>query len=153
MDLVAVTPVFNLYDSRWPIRTVPPAGPPAKFVFAEEGRRMGVAINSLVSHGCIVSGGRVAGSVLSPGVRVNSFCDIEGSILLPYVNVGRRSRIRRAIVNEGVQIPENSEIGFDHDADLRAGYLVTGSGIVVVHAAAEANPAPFEEDSAVAASA
>jgi len=153
MDLVAVTPIFNLYDNRWPIRSVPPAGPPAKFVFAEEGRRMGVAINSLVSHGCIVSGGRVAGSVLSPGVRVNSFCEIEGSILLPNVNVGRRSRIRRAIINEGVRVAENSEIGFNHDADRRAGYLVTGSGIVVVHAANETSPAPCEENSAVGASA
>jgi glucose-1-phosphate adenylyltransferase len=133
MDLVAVTPAFNLYDSEWPIRSVPPAGPPAKFVFADEGRRMGVAIDSLVSHGCIISGGRVNGCVLSPGVRVNSFCDIEDSILLPDVIVGRRSRIRRAIIDQGVQLAENSEIGFDHDADRRAGHLVTGGGIVVVH--------------------
>jgi glucose-1-phosphate adenylyltransferase len=140
MDLVAVTPVFNLYDSQWPIRSVPPAGPPAKFVFAEEGRRMGVAIDSLVSHGCIISGGRVASSVLSPGVRVNSFCDIAGSILLPNVSVDSRSRIRRAIIDQGVQLPENSVIGFDHDADRRAGYLVTDSGIVVVHEAPVAKP-------------
>jgi len=133
MDLVAVTPAFNLYDSHWPIRSVPPAGPPAKFVFGEKGRRMGIAIDSLVSHGCIISGGRVIGSVLSPGVRVNSFCDIEDSILLPNVSVGRRSRIRRAIIDQGVQIPENSDIGLDPDADRRAGYLVTETGIVVVH--------------------
>jgi glucose-1-phosphate adenylyltransferase len=133
MDLVAVTPALNLYDSDWPIRSVPPAGPPAKFVFADEGCRMGVAIDSLVSHGCIISGGRVMNSVLSPGVRVNSFCDIEGSILMHNVSVGRGSRIRRAIVDQGMQVPENVEIGFDHNADRRAGYTVTASGIVVVY--------------------
>ena len=140
MDLVSVNPVFNLYDSQWPIRTVPPMGPPAKFVFAEEGRRMGVALNSLVSHGCIISGGRVAGSVLSPGVRINSFCEIDSSVLLPNVNVGRHSRIRRAIVDQSVQLPENSEIGFEPEADRAAGYAVTDAGIVVVHRAPMAMP-------------
>ncbi len=141
MDLVAVTPAFNLYDRQWPIRSVPPQGPPAKFVFADEGRRTGVAIDSLVSHACIISGGRVNRSVLSPGVRVNSFCDIADSILLHNVTVGRRSRIRRAIIDQDVQLPENSEIGIDHDADRRAGHLVTASGIVVVHDARAAKPA------------
>jgi glucose-1-phosphate adenylyltransferase len=146
IDLVSVTPVFNLYDSQWPIRTVPPSGPPAKFVFAEEGRRMGIALNALVSHGCIVSGGRVAGSVLSPGVRVNSFCEIESSILLPGVNVGRRSRIRRSIIDQGVQIPENSEIGFDLAADRAAGHVITDSGVVVVSRVEANTAAPSVEN-------
>ena len=79
MDLVDVVPEFNLYDQRWPIRTKVTQQPPAKFVFAQEGRRMGVAVDSIVSAGCIVSGGRVLHSVLSPGVRVNSYCEVEYS--------------------------------------------------------------------------
>jgi glucose-1-phosphate adenylyltransferase len=132
IDLVSVTPEFNLYDARWPIRTLLVQQPPAKFVFAQEGRRMGVAIDSIVSAGCIVSGGRVSGSVLSPGVRVNSYCEIESCILMPNVEVGRYSRIQRAIVDGDVKIPESSVIGFDREQDLANGYLVTDGGIVVV---------------------
>jgi len=131
MDLVNVTPEFNLYDQRWPIRTRQ-TQPPAKFVFAQEGRRMGVAIDSIVSAGCIVSGGRVLHSVLSPGVRVNSYCEVEYSILMPGVEIGRYSRIRRAIIDHGVIIAESSTIGFDHEADRARGYTITDSGIVVV---------------------
>jgi glucose-1-phosphate adenylyltransferase len=151
MDLVSVNPVFNLYDHQWPIRTVPPVGPPAKFVFAEEGRRMGVALDSLISRGCIISGGRVLNSVLSPGVRINSFCEIESCILLQDVNVGRHSRIRRAIVDQGVQLPENTEIGFDLNADRTEGRLVTESGIVVVSDAPTAKPVRSVEMSHTAA--
>jgi glucose-1-phosphate adenylyltransferase len=132
MDLVAVTPEFNLYDERWPIRTHLVQQPPAKFVFAQEGRRMGVAIDSIVSPGCIVSGGRVIHSVLSPGVRVNSYCEVEGSILLTKSQIGRYSRIQRAIIDERVNVPESSVIGFDADADRAAGYHVTECGVVVV---------------------
>jgi glucose-1-phosphate adenylyltransferase len=132
MDLVAVTPEFNLYDKRWPIRTRLLQGPPAKFVFAQEGRRMGVAIDSIVSPGCIISGGRVIRSVLSPGVRVNSYCEIENSLLMPNVEIGRYSRIRRAIIDSGVIVPESTVIGMDSDEDRARGYLVTDSGIVVV---------------------
>ena len=132
MDLVDVVPVFNLYDHRWPIRTKVTQQPPAKFVFAQEGRRMGVAVDSVVSSGCIVSGGRVMHSVLSPGVRVNSYCEVEYSILMPNAEVGRYSRIRRAIINTGVKLPESSIIGFDADADRAQGYTVTDTGIVVV---------------------
>jgi len=132
MDLVAVVPEFNLYDQRWPIRTKVTQQPPAKFVFAQEGRRMGVAVDSIVSAGCIVSGGRVMHSVLSPGVRVNSYCEIEYSILMPGVDVGRCSRIRRSILNTGVKVPENSAIGFDPEADRAKGYTLTETGIVVV---------------------
>jgi glucose-1-phosphate adenylyltransferase len=132
MDLVDVVPEFNLYDQRWPIRTKATQQPPAKFVFAQEGRRMGLAVDSVVSAGCIVSGGRVLHSVLSPGVRVNSYCEVEYSILMPGVEVGRYSRVRRAIVNTGVKLPESSVVGFDLDADRRKGYHVTEGGIVVV---------------------
>jgi len=132
MDLVDVTPVFNLYDHRWPIRTRATQQPPAKFVFAEEGRRMGVAVDSVVSAGCIISGGRVLHSVLSPGVRVNSFCEVEHSILMPEVEIGRNSRVRNAIINTGVKLPEESVVGLDLEADRAKGYTVTDGGITVV---------------------
>ncbi|HUB80716.1 MAG TPA: glucose-1-phosphate adenylyltransferase [Bryobacteraceae bacterium] len=132
MDLVDVVPEFNLYDQSWPIRTKVTQQPPAKFVFAQEGRRMGVAVDSVVSAGCIISGGRILHSVLSPGVRVNSYCEVEYSILMPQSEIGRRSRIRRAIVNTGVKVPEDAVIGFDLEADRAQGYHITESGIVVV---------------------
>jgi len=132
MDLVDVTPQLNLYDHRWPIRTRVLQHPPAKFVFAQEGRRMGVAIDSIVSAGSIISGGRVLRSVLSPGVRVHSYCEVEYSILMPNVQIGRFSRIRRAIIDTNVTIPESSIIGFDADDDRRQGYHITDGGIVVV---------------------
>jgi glucose-1-phosphate adenylyltransferase len=132
MDLVSVTPEFNLYDDHWPIRTKATQQPPAKFVFAQKGRRMGLALDSIVSAGCIVSGGRVLHSVLSPGVRVNSYCEVEYSILMPGVQIGRYSRVRRAIVNTGVKIPELHSVGFDADADRASGYTVTEGGVTVV---------------------
>jgi glucose-1-phosphate adenylyltransferase len=132
MDLVSVVPEFNLYDTRWPIRTNVTQNPPAKFVFAQEGRRMGVAVDSVVSSGTIVSGGRVLHSILSPGARVNSYCEVEYSILMPGVEIGRYSRIRRAIINTGVKIPDSTVIGFDQEADRARGYTVTEGGIVVV---------------------
>ena len=132
MDLVAITPEFNLYDRRWPVRTHVPQYPPAKFVFAQEGRRMGVAMDSIVAPGCIVSGGRVTRSVLSYGVRVNSYCEVEDCILLPNCNIGRYSRLRGAIVETGAIVPEASVIGYDRDEDLAKGYFISDSGVVVV---------------------
>jgi len=132
MDLVSVVPEFNLYDARWPIRTRLVQAPPAKFVFAQEGRRMGVALDSIVSAGVIVSGGRIVRSVLSPGVRVNSYCEIDSSILLSNVHVGRYSRIQRAIIDTDVVLPEGTILGENPDADRARGYHVTDSGIVVV---------------------
>jgi len=137
MDLVSVTPEFNLYDSRWPIRTHMPQQPPAKFVFAQEGRRMGAAIDSIVSPGCIVSGGRVIRSVLSPAVRVNSYSDVENSILLAGVHVGRYSRIRNAIVDAGVRLPEGMEIGLDEKSDRERGITISEGGIRVISQAVE----------------
>jgi glucose-1-phosphate adenylyltransferase len=130
MDLVSVSPVFNLYDSDWPIRTHQRQYPPAKFVFAEAGRT-GTAVDSLVASGCIVSGGMVKNSVLSPDVRVNSYSDVDASILFSHVNVGRHCRIQRAIIDRDVHIPEGTSIGYDVEAD-RQRYFVTESGITVV---------------------
>jgi glucose-1-phosphate adenylyltransferase len=129
-DLVSVSPVFNLYDEEWPIRTHQRQYPPAKFVFAESGRT-GEALDSLVSQGCIISGGQVKTCVLSPDVRVNSYSEVDSSILFSHVNVGRHCRIRRAILDRDVHIPEGTTIGFDAEAD-RQRYFVTESGITVV---------------------
>lgn len=130
MDVVSVSPIFNLYDKEWPIRTHQRQYPPAKFVFAEVGR-MGTALDSIVSNGCIVSGGMVKNSVLSPDVRVNSYSEVDQSILFSHVSVGRRCHIRRAILDRDVHIPEGTMIGFDPEAD-RQRYFVTESGITVV---------------------
>jgi glucose-1-phosphate adenylyltransferase len=131
MDLCRVNPEFNLYDPEWPLRTYQVQAPPAKFVFADEGRRCGQALDSVISAGCIVSGSRIAGSVLCPNVRVHSFCEIEQSILMPGVRVGRHARIRRAIIDRDVFVPRGARIGYDLAED-RKRYTVTESGIVVV---------------------
>ena len=130
MDIVSVSPVFNLYDSDWPIRTDQRQYPPAKFVFAEEGRT-GAAVDSIVSAGCIISGGMVKNSVLSPDVRVNSYSEVDNCILFSHVNIGRKCRVRRAIIDRHVHIPEGTIIGYDTEAD-RQRYFVTDSGITVV---------------------
>jgi glucose-1-phosphate adenylyltransferase len=132
MDLVSVNPEFNLYDKQWPIRTRLLQRPPAKFVFAHEGRRMGVALDSIVSAGCIISGGRVVHSVLSPGVRVNSYCEVEHSILLSDCEIGRYSRLRNAIIPPGLLVPENTLIGYDPEQDRARGYTITENGVVAV---------------------
>ena len=131
MDLCHVNPEFNLYDPEWPLRTYQPQAPPAKFVFAEEGRRCGQALDSVISAGCIVSGSRVSGSVLCPNVRVHSFCTIENSILMPGVRVGRHARIRNTIVDRDVLIPRGALIGFNAEEDRRR-HTVTEGGVVVV---------------------
>lgn len=132
MDLVSVIPEFNLYDQHWPIRTHLMQQPPAKFVFTEEGRRVGVGLDSIVSPGCIISGGRVLHSILSQGVRVNSYCEVDDCILMQNVQVGRYSRLHRVIVPPDVVIPESSVIGFDPTSDRAAGCTITESGITVV---------------------
>jgi glucose-1-phosphate adenylyltransferase len=130
MDLVAVSPVFNLYDKSWPLHTWQQQYPPAKFVFADPDR-MGVALDSIVAGGSIVSGGRVKGSVLGYDVRVNSYCDVEDSIIFNHVNVGRHSRVRRAIIDRHVSLPEGTVIGYDVESD-RKKYQITDDGVVVV---------------------
>jgi glucose-1-phosphate adenylyltransferase len=130
IDLVLVTPHLNLYDPHWPIHTYQPPFPPAKTVLEEEGRR-GIALNSILSNGCIISGGSVKRSVLSPNVRVHSYAEVEDSILLEGVEIGRHAKIRRTIIDKEVQIPSGMEIGYHLEEDAKR-FTVTGSGIVVV---------------------
>ena len=130
MDLVSVSPVFNLYDKSWPIRTYQRQYPPAKFVFGEPGRT-GTAIDSIVAAGSVISGATLKNSVLSPDVRLNSYSQVDSSIIFSHVNVGRHCRIRRAIVDRDVHIPEGTVIGYDPEED-RKKYFVSESGITVV---------------------
>ena len=130
MDLIAVTPQLNLYDPQWPILTYQPPSPPAKTVWIEE-RRVGTALNSIISNGCIISGGNVKRSILSPRVTVHSFVEIEDSILLEGIDVGRNAKIKKTIIDKEVQIPPGMEIGYHLDEDAKR-FTVTDSGIVVV---------------------
>ncbi len=132
MDLVQVTPQFNLYDRDWPIRTYHEQWPPAKTVFADESTgRMGVVLDSLVSNGCIISGGRIQRCILSPDVRIHSFSQVTDSILMEGVEVGRYAKVRRAIIDKDVVIPRYAEIGVNPEEDRRR-FHVTEQGVVVV---------------------
>jgi glucose-1-phosphate adenylyltransferase len=144
MDLCHVNPEFNLYDPEWPMRTHQPQAPPAKFVFAEEGRRSGQALDSIISSGCIISGSRINGSVLCPNVRVHSFCSIENSLLMPGVRVGRHARIRKAIIDRDVLIPRGALIGFNEEEDRRR-HTVSEGGVVVVTVEDEPLIGPVDE--------
>ncbi|HVT71194.1 MAG TPA: glucose-1-phosphate adenylyltransferase [Trebonia sp.] len=139
MDLRTVEPMFNLYNYRWPILTHMDALPPAKFVH-DDGDRVGRAIDSLVSNGVIVSGGLVRGSVLSPGVRVNSWSAVERSVLLHNVIVGRRAEIRDAIIDKNVVVPEGAKVGVDKEHDRARGFVVSPGGITVVGKGQEVPP-------------
>jgi len=130
MDISAVQPTFNLYDKSWPMRTRAYQYPPAKFVFGEPGRT-GMAINSIVSAGSIVSGSVVRNSVLSHDVRVNSYADVDSSVIFSHVNIGRHCRIRHAIIDRDVHIPDGTVIGYDPAEDKR-NYFVTPTGLTVV---------------------
>ncbi|MBI4678795.1 MAG: glucose-1-phosphate adenylyltransferase [Elusimicrobia bacterium] len=133
MDLVAVDPLFNLYDTDWPIYMKPMQTPPPKFVFSQEGPggRMGVALDSLICNGSIISGGRVRNSVIGPLVRVNSYAEVRESILFDGVEVGRHARVQRAIIDKFVRVPEGMSIGYDIEED-RKKFFVSPSGIVVI---------------------
>jgi glucose-1-phosphate adenylyltransferase len=132
MDLIAVQPAFNLYNQRWPIRTGMSHDPPAKFVFREEwSARVGIATESLVSNGCIISGGRIHRSVLSNRCRVNSFSHVEESVLFENVVIGRHAKIRRAIIDKDVEVPPNAQIGYNLEEDRKRWYVSEG-GIVVI---------------------
>jgi glucose-1-phosphate adenylyltransferase len=133
MDLVAVEPLFNLYDKEWPIRTYQEQFPPVKTVHSGEeiAGRVGLALDSIVSGGCVISGGRVQCSILSPDVRVNSFAEVYDSILMEGVKVGRHAKVKRAIIDKDVKIPEKMVIGYDPAEDKKR-FHVTESGIVVV---------------------
>jgi len=131
MDLINVSPQLNLYNYKWPILTNQGNLPPAKTVFDEDGRR-GLNIDSYVCAGCVTSGGTVKRTILGPRCKVNSFSLVEDSILFENVSVGRNAKIRKAIIDKNVVIPDGAEIGYDHDQDRAKGYRVTESGIVVV---------------------
>jgi glucose-1-phosphate adenylyltransferase len=131
MDLKAVKPDLNLYNRDWPVRSASYSDPPAKFTFDDANRR-GQAIDSIVSGGCILSGGIVRNSVLSRGVRVHAAALVEDCVILDNCDIGRRAKVRRAILDKNVRVPEDAYIGYDLDADRARGYHVTENGIVVV---------------------
>ncbi|MBU0547666.1 MAG: glucose-1-phosphate adenylyltransferase [Candidatus Omnitrophica bacterium] len=133
MELIQVNPTFNLYDQEWPLRTFQEQYPPVKTVHSgdrEEGR-IGLVLDSVVSEGCVVSGGRVQRSILSPNVRINSFSEVYDSILMEGVNVGRYAKIKRAIIDKDISIPQEMIIGFNLEEDKKK-FFVSESGIVVV---------------------
>jgi glucose-1-phosphate adenylyltransferase len=133
MDLIAVDPIFNLYNYRWPLRSVHYDYPAAKFVFADfDKNRAGIATDSMISEGCIISGGQVNRSILSPKVMIHSYCMVEDSILMHGVDVGRYAKIRKAIVDKGVKIPAGCTIGYDEQADRDRGFHISEGGVVVV---------------------
>lgn len=134
MDLISIDPELNMYDSSWSVRTYQPILPPPKFVFGSDGHenRRGQALDSIVCQGCIISGGTVERSILSPNVRINSYASVQDSIVFEGVNVGRHAKIRRAIIDKGVNIPAGVQIGYDMDQDRRRGFVVSDNGIVVI---------------------
>jgi glucose-1-phosphate adenylyltransferase len=130
MDLISVHPVFNLYNMQWPIHTWPEPLPPAKFVFDEEGRR-GQALDSIVAAGVVISGATARRSVLSPGVLLHSYCEVEDSVLMHGAEVGRNAVVRKAILDKDVRIAPGVQIGVDPEAD-RERFTVSAGGVVVI---------------------
>lgn len=133
MDLIQVDPVFNLYDKDWPIRTYQEQFPPPKTVFSgdEITGRVGLLLDSSAAGGCIISGGRVQRSILSPNVRINSYSQVFDSILMEGVNVGRHAKIKRAIIDKDVNIPQGMVIGYNPEEDKKK-FHVSDSGVVIV---------------------
>ena len=140
MDLNHVKPELNLYNREWPVRSTSYPDPPAKFVFDEEGRR-GEALDSIVSGGCILAGGCVRKSVLGRGVRVHTGAEVDGCVIMDNCDIGRRAKLRHAILDKNVTIPADTEVGFDLEADRARGWHVTDSGIVVI--GREYSPVPM----------
>jgi glucose-1-phosphate adenylyltransferase len=131
MDLVSVSPEFDLYNPEWPLRTVNTDSPPAKFVH-EGGDRTGRALNSLIAGGVIISGSTVRESILFRRVRVNSYSDVRRSVLIDEVEIGRHCKIQNAIIDKDVIVPAGTVIGYDLAQDRERGFKITESGIVVV---------------------
>jgi glucose-1-phosphate adenylyltransferase len=131
LDLIQIEPILNLYDRDWPIHTYQPPFPPPKFVHLESDRR-GMALNSIVCQGAIVSGGQVFRSIISPGVRINSYALVEDSILFDDVVVGRFAKVRKAIIDKDVKIPAHFEVGWNPDLDRARGLTVSEDGVTVV---------------------
>jgi glucose-1-phosphate adenylyltransferase len=132
MDLCAVHPVFNLYNSRWPILTQAPSDPPAKFVHDDSDGRMGRALNSMVSNGVIVSGSLVRESVLSPGVRVENWATVERAVVMHNTRIGPRAVVRNVILDKNVIVPEGVQVGVDKQHDRARGFVVSDGGVTVV---------------------
>ena len=134
MDLVGIDPLLNMYDDHWPLRTYQPNYPPPKFVFGSDGNedRCGQALDSIVCPGSILSGGRVERCIVGPNVRVNSYAHVQDSILFEHVDIGRHAKVRRAIIDKGVHVPPDVEIGFDPEQDRARGFTVSEGGIVVI---------------------
>jgi glucose-1-phosphate adenylyltransferase len=131
MDLVSVDPQLNMYDDTWPIRTYQPNCPPAKFVFADQ-RRRGVALDSIVCAGTIISGGQVNRSIIGPQCRINSYALVTESILSEGVSIGRDARVHRAIIDKDVSIPPGAEIGCNPALDQGHGFAVTDNGVTII---------------------
>ena len=131
MDLIAIHPVFNLYNEDWPTYTGHRTVPPAKFVHAGPGR-MGSAVDSIISPGVVISGAQVSNSVVSPGVRMNSWSAVSDSVIMDGVSIGRHSQIHRAIIDKNVVVPPRTQIGLDAEQDRARGFVVTESGITVI---------------------
>lgn len=131
MDLLEIDPPFNLYDTDWPLRAAHQQCPPAKFAFDEEGGRRGIATDSIISQGCVLAGGRVTRSILSPGVIIQANANVAGSILMDEVVVGEGATVRHAIIDKKVVIPSGAQVGCDLTGD-RKKFTVTESGIVVI---------------------
>ena len=139
LELTEVEPQLNLYDDHWPVRTYQPNLPPSKYVF-KSNDRCGAAYDSLVCAGAIISGGEVTRTVVGPQARVNSYAQVEDSILFSRVNIGRGAKIRRAIIDKGVHIPEGLRIGYDEEEDLARGFTVSEGGVVVIAKAESIEP-------------
>ena len=131
MELLSPTPALNLYDAKWPIWTYQEQLPPAKFVFDDDNRR-GMAVDSIISGGCIISGAKVKRSVLFDEVRVCSYSLVKDSVLLPDVVVLKNCKIKNSILDRGCIIPEGMEIGYNHDHDRARGFRVSEKGITLV---------------------
>ena len=131
MELVSVSPALNLYDQVWPIQTHQLQSPPAKFVFDDDGRR-GMAVQSMVSGGCVVSGAKISGSLMFSRSRVDSYSSVDESVILPDVEIGQKCRINRAIIDRGSKIEDGTVIGEDHDEDRARGFRVTKAGVTLV---------------------
>lgn len=131
MDLLDYSPELNLYSKEWPLRTFNYNYPPAKFIW-QEGDRVGMATNSMVSEGCVISGGSLSRCILAPKVRINSYAQVSESILMENVSIGRHAEIKKAIIDKNVTIPAEMKIGFDREADEKRGFYVSQTGVTVV---------------------
>src|SRR5262249_31555467 len=139
IELTGVDPQLNLYDDHWPVRTYQPNLPPSKFVFKSE-ERCGASFDSIVCPGAIISGGQVTRTIVGPQARVNSYAEIEDSVIFSRVNIGRHAKIRRAIIDKGVSIPEGFRVGYDQEEDEERGFVVSPGGVVVIAKAESIEP-------------